>query len=76
VPVNRNKHCFCELKFIFNFRTIYENINYWAENTPRSEGIAAQELPSKVDEVRDALTQFFRDRRIDSCGELTKRFID
>jgi len=29
-----------------------------------------------VDHVRDHLAQFFRDRRIDSYGELTKRFID
>ena len=27
-------------------------------------------------ETRDTLTQFFRDRRIDSYGDLTKRFID
>lgn len=31
---------------------------------------------SFVNEVRDVLAQFFRDRRIDSYGELTKRFID
>ena len=29
-----------------------------------------------VDEVRDTLAQFFRDRRIDSYGDITKRFID
>jgi len=29
-----------------------------------------------VDEVRDALAQFFRDRRIDSYGDITKRFLD
>jgi NADPH-dependent 2,4-dienoyl-CoA reductase/sulfur reductase-like enzyme len=26
-----------------------KNINYWVENTPCPEGIATQELPSKVD---------------------------
>jgi N-carbamoylputrescine amidase len=29
-----------------------------------------------LEEARDTLAQFFRDRRIDSYGELTKRFID
>lgn len=26
-----------------------KNINYWVENSPRPEGVGAQELPSKVD---------------------------
>lgn len=39
--------------------------------------ILIQEIDlSFVDEVRDLLAQFFRDRRIDSYGDLTKRFID
>lgn len=41
------------------------------------EEILIQEIDlSFVDEVRDLLAQFFRDRRIDSYGDLTKRFID
>jgi N-carbamoylputrescine amidase len=41
------------------------------------EEILIQEIDlTFVDEVRDVLAQFFRDRRIDSYGDLTKRFID
>lgn len=41
------------------------------------EEILIQEIDlSFNDEVRDLLAQFFRDRRIDSYGDLTKRFID
>ena len=41
------------------------------------EEILIQEIDlSFIDEVRDLLAQFFRDRRIDSYGDLTKRFID
>lgn len=53
----------------------YGNIVAQASETKEENLIAEIDLDT-LEEARDTLAQFFRDRRIDSYGDLTKRFID
>ncbi len=53
----------------------YGRIIKQASETEEENLIAEIDLEF-IDEVRDVLAHFFRDRRIDSYGELSKRFID
>jgi N-carbamoylputrescine amidase len=53
----------------------YGQITHQASDTEDEILVGEIDL-AYVDHVRDVLAQFFRDRRIDSYEELTKRFID
>jgi N-carbamoylputrescine amidase len=53
----------------------YGRVIAQASETDEQNLIAEVDLDF-LDEARDTLAQFFRDRRIDSYGDLTKRFLD